>query len=335
MPTSVTLRRALTPYRCLVVTVVGESDRALDRPRRSRLRLAGSLLGATVSKAWQDRVLGLAAEAGFWQLLSLPSLLLGVLGLVGYFSGALGPDTVHDLENALVRGLKHVIVPSAVDSTVRPALHRILVGGRADVVSISFVVSLWTGSSAMTTYVNTITIAYGLRAHRNAVRSRLLALWLYVGFVVIGVVLLPLLVLGPSLFVRLFPQRWHGVVHTVTVIGYWPFVAVVSLALLTSLYHLAVPVRTPWRRAVPGALLALAFWLVGSVILRDWLAWAFRSTATYGPLSAPVAVLLFLYLTALAILIGAELNASIDHLWPLQATERARREDEEAAAAAT
>jgi len=137
------------------------------------------------------------------------------------------------------------------------------------------------------------------------------------------------------LFVRLFPQRWHGVVHTVTVIGYWPFVAVVSLAVLTSLYHLAVPVRTPWRRAVPGALLALAFWLVGSVILRDWLAWAFRSTATYGPLSAPVAVLLFLYLTALAILIGAELNASIDHLWPLQATERARREEEQAAAATT
>jgi membrane protein len=290
------------------------------------LATAWTLVSATLAKSWNDRVLGLAAEAGFWQLLSLPSFLLAVLGVVGYFSGALGPDTVHSLENAIVRALKHVIVPSAVDSTVKPALDRILTGGRADVVSISFIVSLWTGSSAMSTYVNTITIAYGLRAHRNAVRSRLLALVLYFGFVAVGVILLPLLVLGPGLIVKLFPHRWQHVVHIVTVIGYWPVVALISLALLTTLYHLAVPVRTPWKRALPGAVVALLFWLVGSTLLREWLAWAFRSTATYGPLSAPVAVLVFLYLTALAILLGAELNAEIDRLWPLQATEEARRE---------
>jgi membrane protein len=56
------------------------------------------------------------------------------------------------------------------------------------------------------------------------------------------------------------------------------------------------------------------------------LSWAFRSTATYGPLSAPVAVLVFLYLTALAVLLGAELNAETDRLWPSRATERAREE---------
>jgi membrane protein len=324
-----------TPYRWRVVTAVSESDRAAARPRRRRIATAWTVISSTAVKAWSDRVLGLAAEAGFWQLLSLPSFLLAVLGVIGYFSGALGPDTVHSLEDAIVRALKHVIVPSAVDSTVRPALHRILVGGRADVVSISFIVSLWTGSSAMATYVNTITIAYGLRAHRNAFRSRLLALYLYFGFVAAGVVLIPLLILGPSLIEKLFPDRWHGVVHLVTLIGYWPVVGLISLALLTTLYHLAVPVRTPWRRALPGALVALVLWLVGSFLLREWLSWAFRSTATYGPLSAPVAVLLFLYLTALAILLGAELNAVIDHLWPVRATEEARREEVEAAAAAT
>jgi membrane protein len=124
--------------------------------------------------------------------------------------------------------------------------------------------------------------------------------------------------------VQLFPDRWHDAVKTVTDIGYWPFVAVLSLLLLATLYHLAVPVRTPWRRALPGALLALVLWLVGSILLRAWLSWAFRSTATYGPLSAPVAVLVLLYLTALAILIGAELNAQIDRLWPTHETEQAR-----------
>ena len=296
--------------------------------RLHRLRPVRTLLTATLKEAWHDRVLGLAAEAGFWQLLSLPSMLLAVLGVVGYFSGALGPDTVHDLENSIVRGLKHVIVPSGVESTVRPALDRILFGGRADVVSISFIVSLWTGSSAMATYVNTITIAYGLRHHRDAVRSRLLALELYLGFVVSGVVLLPLLVLGPGLVVRLSPKNWHHALHLLVVVGYWPVVVMISLALLATLYHLAVPVRTPWRRALPGAVVGLVVWVVGSTLLRMWLTWAFRSTATYGPLSAPIAVLLFLYLTALAILFGAELNAEFDRLWPLKVTEDARREED-------
>lgn len=316
-----------------MVTVERDSERAAPAAGPGRLGSARTLVVATVRQAWSDRVLGLAAEAGFWQLVSLPSMLLAVLGVIGYFSGALGPSTLHSLEDAIVRAAKHVIVPHAVDSTVRPALRRILVGGRADVVSISFILSLWTGSSAMSTYVNTITIAYGLRAHRNAVRSRLLALALYFGFVAVGVVVLPLLVLGPGLFVQLFPDRWHDVVHLVTVIAYWPAVVLIALALLATLYHLSLPVRTPWRRALPGAVLAVVLWVVGSTLLRLWLTWAFRSTATFGPLSAPVAVLVFLYLTALAILIGAELNAQIDRMWPLRATEQARREEDEAAAA--
>jgi membrane protein len=316
-----------------MATAVSDSEPMPATARPRGLATAGSLVRSTIARAWQDRVLGLAAEAGFWQLMSLPSLLLGVIGVIGYFSGTLGADNIRDLENAIVRGLNHVIVPSAVESTVRPALQRILTHGRADVVSISFLVSLWTGSSAMATYVNTITIAYGLRDKRNALRSRIVALEIYIAFVAIGIVLLPLLVLGPSEIVKLTPKNWHHAVHLTTLIGYWPVVVVISLALLTTLYHAAIPVRTPWRRAMPGAILGLIFWVVGSILLRMWLTWTFRSTATYGPLAAPVAVLVFLYLTALAILLGAELNAEIDRLWPTQATRRARREVEAAAAA--
>jgi len=287
------------------------------------------LLGSTIRRSWHDRVLGLAAEAGFWQLLSLPSLILAVLGIIGYFNGILGAGNLNDLQRTIDHGLTHVIVPSAVNSTIAPALHRILFGGRADVVSISFIVSLWTGSSAMATYVNTITIAYGLRHHRGAVASRLLALRLYVGFVIATIVLLPALVLGPGKLEDLFPHRGHDTVRLITEIGYWPVVVILALTLLATLYHRALPVKTPWRRAFPGAMVAVLVWISGSVVLRAWLVFAFRKTATYGPLSAPVAVLLFLYLTALAILFGAELNAEIDRLWPRPETEGARREEED------
>src|SRR3954452_118546 len=199
--------------RSVASMATGASNAAVTPAgRRGRLATVGGLVASTLARAWRDRVLGLAAEAGFWQLLSLPSLLLALMGLLGYFSGALGPDTVHDVETAIVHGLKHVIVPSAVDTTVQPAVDRILRGGRADVVSIVFIVSFWTGSSAMATFVNTITIAYGLRHHRGAVRSRIVALQLYFAFVAVGVVLLPLLVLGPTLITDLTPHHWRHVV---------------------------------------------------------------------------------------------------------------------------
>jgi membrane protein len=267
---------------------------------------ARELASSTVRRAWHDRILGLAAEAGFWQLLSLPSLILAVLGVIGFFSGPLGADNLDDLQHSIEKALSHVIVPSAVHSTIAPALHRILFGGRADVVSISFVVSLWTGSSAMATYVNTITIAYGLRTHRSAVRSRLLALRLYISFVLATIVLLPLLVLGPAHLESAFPKQLHAAAHRVIEVGYWPVLLVVSLSLLATLYHQALPVRTPWRRALPGATLAVLVWVVGSTALRAWLDFAFRN------------------LTALAILLGAELNAEIDRLWPRPETEQAR-----------
>src|SRR5581483_647476 len=142
-------------------------------------------------------------------------------------------------------------------------LDRILHGGRADVVSIGFLLSLWTGSSSMATFVNTITIAYDLRDMRSAVRSRLLALRIYLASVLLGILMLPLLVLGPHAFTSLFPKNAQHVVSDIVSVAYWPVVGLGSVLMLATLYHVSVPVRTPWRQALPGAVLAMAVWLSG------------------------------------------------------------------------
>ncbi len=105
---------------------------------------------------------------------------------------------------------------------------------------------------------------------------------------------------------------------------YWPVVVVLSIAFLTTLYHLSVPVRTSWRHDVPGAVFAFAMWVLGSSLLRDILQGA--RTSIYGPLAAPIAILLWLYLTALVVLIGAALNAAFDQVWPETSTAGARSE---------
>ncbi len=271
-----------------------------------------TLARQTVAGAWRDRVLGLAAEAGFWQLLSLPPLLLAVLGTIGYIGDALGADAVDSVRQSLLTTANDLLTPVVVDDVVRPTINEILTHGRPDVISIGFLLSLWTGSSAMATYVNTITIASGQRELRSAVRSRLLALQLYLAQVASGVILLPALVLGPGLISRILDAEHHHVVGWLLRILFWPVVAVFSLAILASLYHLALPSRRPWRRALPGALLAMVVWNVGSYLLRLYLETVFGHELIYGSVAAPVAALLFFYITALAVLLGAELNAAID-----------------------
>jgi membrane protein len=279
---------------------------------------------ATLSAAWQHRVLGLAAEAGFWQVLSMPPLLLAVLGTLGYFVNALGPDAVLQIENWLVEAAANVLVPSAVEEVVRPSVRAVLERGRPDVISIGFLLALWSGSSGTATFVNTITIAYDLRDCRGAIRSRLLALWLYLGSVVFGVVMLPVLVLGPGILIGLADEH-SALVETLVRYAYWPTAVLMTLAGLATLYHLAVPERRPWRRALPGAVLAMLLWLLGSYLLRVYLSVGVGEALSYGSLGAPVAVLLFFYITALAVLLGAELNAQLDPVWPRPRSRRRAR----------
>ncbi len=270
------------------------------------------LVWRTLKKAWGDRILGLAAEAGFWQLLSLPPLILAVFGTIGYIGDALSPDLAKTIEDSLVDASSRILTASTITNSVQPTIEEVLRNGRPDVISVGFLLSLWSGSTAMSTYVNTITIAYGERDARGAIRSRLLALRLYFAQVLTGVALLPALVLGPTLINRLLENRTDRWVRHLVSYTYWPLVAVLSLSILTSLYHLSVPHRRPWRRALPGALLAMVIWLVGCSGLRYYVAAVFNKAIVYGTLAAPVAVLLFFYITAFAVLLGAEFNATLD-----------------------
>jgi membrane protein len=105
---------------------------------------------------------------------------------------------------------------------------------------------------------------------------------------------------------------------------YWPVVVILSILFLALLYHLSVPVRTSWWREAPGAVVALVIWILGSFLLRFYLAGSISGVSVYGSLAASIALLAWLYVAALAVLIGAALNAEIDKLWPSANTARAR-----------
>lgn len=281
---------------------------------------------ATVARAWVDRVLGLAAEAAFWALLSLTPLLLVLVAAVGYLTPLFGPGIMVRVEETILAAAEQVLVPAAVQDVLEPVLADVLRHGRGGIISLGFLFALWAGSTAMSVYVNAITLAYGMHGVRSVVKSRLLAFGLYLGGVMAGIVTLPLLVTAPGWIIAAAPEPARPLMGPVVTYGYWPTVVVVCTGLLALLYHLAVPARGRWRRDLPGALVAMGIWLAGSYLLRVFLSFAVTHSPIYGALSAPVAALLFLYLTALAVLLGAELNAQLDRRHPTSTTAAARAE---------
>lgn len=283
----------------------------------STLRLVLRLLRRALAKAWADRVLGLSAEAAFWQLLSLPSLLLALVATLGYASRWFGDTTVDRTEERIETTLGSLLSRQVVSDLIRPMLHDVLHSGRADIISIGFLIAIWAGSSATATFVNTITIAYNMRDLRGAVRSRLLALWLFLGSVLIGVVVLPMLVLGPDVLKRISPKGERKTFTTLIDAGYYPVVVVFLLIGLTTLYHLAPPRRLPWHRGVPGAIIAILVFLGGAAGLRTYITFIVEHNhAAYGTIAAPVATLLFFYVLALGVLFGAEFNAAVEQHSP-------------------
>jgi membrane protein len=85
---------------------------------------------------------------------------------------------------------------------------------------------------------------------------------------------------------------------------------------LTTLYRIALPLKPPWRRGIPGAVLAVTVFFLGTFLLRVYLDSVAAAGVTYGALAAPIALLLATFAIGLAIILGAHLNASVQALWP-------------------
>ncbi|WP_432479207.1 YihY/virulence factor BrkB family protein [Nocardioides sp. GXQ0305] len=280
------------------------------------------LIVTTTGSCIRYRVTGLAAEAAFFAILSVPPLVFALAGAIGYVSEQFSPAEVAEVRLAVIDLSSRVLTEDAVDRIIVPTINDVLRPGRFDVISLGFILSLWSGSRALNVFVDTITIMHGLGGHRGIVKTRALSFLLYILAIVTGVFTLPLVVAGPSLVRRLVPGQLDFLTQF-----YWPTVLILSICFLATLYHVSVPVRTNWTFNLPGATFALAAWIFGSFLLR----WILTETAAesgsiYGPLASPIAVLLWLYLLALAVLIGAAVNAAFDAVFPQQATSRARVE---------
>ena len=273
----------------------------------------------TVVDSLEDRVPGLAAEMAFFVVLSLPPLLLAVLGSVGFVVGGLSEAQLTELQQEIISFLSTFLSESTVDDVLATPVENLLREGRSDILSIGIVLTLWSASRATNVLLRTVTTAYDLEDRRPGWKRRLLAIGITIAGIVLAVVVLPLLVVGPGLFASVLDAtglsadlvRFWGVL-------YWFVLILVSLVALTWLYHVAPGWYTPWRRDLPGAIFAFLVWLGASWVLRVYTAElaGFTTDDAFRGLAAPLVLLLWVYLSAIAVLLGAELNAEIERIWP-------------------
>ena len=269
----------------------------------------------TIDRSIDHRLPGLAAEIAFWILLSLPALLLATIAT----AGVLGGERAHwreQLINRVTEVSQIALTPRTIDTVVEPVLRGLFDQGGIGLVSFAFLATVWTASRAVRVVLTTIAVTADVQGVRPGWKQRLLGFGLTFGALVAGVVVAPLLLAGPGFGEQMAEALGPDadVLATVWRVAYWPVTTTIALAGLAVLYHLGVPGHTPWRHDLPGALLATVVWFLGSSGLRLYGVWVLDEESAYGPLAGPIVGLLWLWLTGLAVLVGAEFNAQVAHL---------------------
>lgn len=269
-----------------------------------------------------DGITDAAAALAYYLFLAIPAALLLTLGLFGLLAGPGAVDTLVDKLGT--------VAPAEAITLVRDSLDRLVAnqGGSAALVSVGAVLALWTSVGAMTALMRALNRAYDRDETRGFVRERLTALAM-VGLTLLALALvLGLLVLGPHL------AGWIGeatglenLVAWVWWTAQWPILLAGLLAAFAGILYLGPNVDHPrWRFLTPGAVLAVVVWLAASGLFAAYTSMLGSYNKTWGTAAAVVVTLVWLWLSGLALLIGAEVNAEAERSRELRQGESAERE---------
>ena len=273
-------------------------------------QLSLSQLGKRVwSEINEDNVFGKAAELSYYFLLALFPLLIFLTSVIGLVLGS-GTGTRHTLFDYLAR----VVPPSAfqlIDSTML----EVSSASSGSKLSFGILAALWAASNGMGAITETLNVAYDVEETRSWWKRRGVAMALTISLSVLIISALVLVIAGGRIADWLavsyglgatFPFLWK--------IIQWPIVLACLILAFALIYYFAPDIRKQsWKWLTPGAALGVVLWLAVSFALRIYLQYFDSYSTTYGSLGAVIILMLWLYLTGAAILIGGEVNAEIEH----------------------
>ena len=278
------------------------------RPSVSPWRLGG-LSPATLARrvyrgVWSHDLLDRAASLSYYFLFALFPALLFLTAILGLLPV---PRLMDHLLGYIAR-----VLPADATSLLTKTLGEVIKGARGSLVSLGVLGALWGASSGMVSISNALNVAFEVRDTRTWWRHRLEAIGLTVWFSLLTIVALLLFVFGERIGDAV--AQWLGVGAAFTRtwnLARWPALTLCALIGIMLVYQLAPASRQHWRRITPGASFALAGWLLASYALRLYVTYVGNYNATYGSIGGVILLMLWFYLSSLALLVGAEINSQI------------------------
>lgn len=276
----------------------------------ARLHLSWwELARRTVRETIDDDCLGLAAQVAYYLFLALFPALLFLLAIASFLP-------IENLTDEVGR-LLGPLVSAEVLTLIQDQMTRLAEAESGGLLTFGVLAALWSSSAGVVAIVSALNRAYDIEEGRPWWHVRLLAIALTLGMAVLVLLALALVVIGPEVATYLGDTVGFGSAFKwAWLILQWPLVFAMASTAIGMAYYFGPDAEQEWVWITPGAVLATALWLLMSLAFRYYVANFTDYNASYGSVGGVMVLMLWFYISGLAILIGAEMNAEIEHASP-------------------
>jgi membrane protein len=272
-----------------------------------------------------DNVFGRAAELSYYFLLALFPFLIFLTSIIGFLLDS-------DNTRSTLFGYLAQIMPPSAFQLIDNTMIEVSSSSGGGKLSFGILAALWAASSGMTAITDSLNTAYNLTESRPWWKQRLTSIGLTVALSILIIGALVLVVAGGHIAEGLAAAYGFGPVFPITwKIIQWPVVFACMISAFALIYYFAPDFREQaWQWLTPGAAIGVALWLLVSIGFRCYLHFFNSYSATYGSLGAVIILMLWLYFTGAAVLIGGEINSEIEHAAAEQGEPDAKEKGEKA-----
>ena len=258
---------------------------------------------------WKDNCFALAAQLAYYFFFALFPTLLFIVAVASYFP-------VATLVDDLFKTFGGFMPPEALQ-LITEQLTKISSSKDTGLMTLGMLLAVSSSSAAMTAIIDTLNRAYGIDEGRPWWHVRLTAIALTVGAALFILVSFALVIVGPTVATQLANVwRLGPVFEWGWKILQWPVIFVLVSVGVAFIYYFAPDADQDWIWLTPGSIFATLLWLLASLAFKYYVANWGNYTETYGLIGAVMILLLWFYISGLVILIGAEMNAEIEHASP-------------------
>lgn len=291
-------------------------------------KLGGATPRVLAKRVWheiqKDDVFGRAAQLSYYFLLALFPLLIFLTSIIGIVIGSEG-GARQSLFNYLAR-----IMPPTAFQLIDSTMIEISKASSGSKISFGILAALWAASNGMGAITEALNVAYGVKESRPWWKHRLIAIGLTLALSILIITALTIVLYGGKIADSVAANYALGSAFTLSwKIAQWPIVLGFMLLAFALIYYFAPDLRDQkWVWITPGAVLGVSLWLLVSFGFRLYLSFFDSYSNTYGSLGAVIILMLWLYLTGAAVLIGGEVNAEIENIAAEAGAEDAKEKGE-------